>query len=272
MRPLRAQIGFLVSTLVIGVFGAPSRAALWVGSGTLPNSHSASASADFQLSGTTLTIILSNTSSQTSGFVNSDGLSGLFFDISGTAPTLTLTTTGVNAPSAFAVRSDVALHSGPVNLSTYTPLDNPKMSESVPYWDYDQTAAVGGLGGAVSPTVTQHFGIGAAGFGIFDGNIVDGPPMTIMPAAYDGSINKTDFDVKAVTFTLTGFTGSLSDLGSVRFQYGTALDEGNLTGTMFSPAPSLGVPEAASVGAWSGLIVLALVAHRRKTRLQSALR
>ena len=38
------------------------------------------------------------------------------------------------------------------------------------------------------------------------------------------------FIADSVTFTLTGFTGSLSDITDVCFQYGTGLDEPNFVG------------------------------------------
>src|SRR5262249_34678161 len=153
----------------------PASADLYTGSLTSPVSgHALKSSADFELSGTTLTIILKNTSTQTAGFVPSDGLSGVYFDVAGT-PTLALVATGANEPIASDIW-DGSSFVGTTNLSTYP---SPKVSETAPYWDYEFNNS--GLGGGV----TQKFGVSSSGMGIFQN--VDGLPFNLFPVGFNGS-------------------------------------------------------------------------------------
>ncbi len=244
--PVRAC---LAAVCCVAVSSTPALADLYTGSLTSPvSAHALSASVDFELSGTTLTILLTNTSTQTSGFVPSDGISGVYFDVAGN-PTLALVTTGTNAPSASNIW-DGSAFDGTTNLSTYP---SPKNSETAPFWDYQFNAS--GLGGGV----TQTYGVSSAGLNIFQN--VDGMPFNIFPTGFNGSngnspVNGGPVAVNATTLTLTGFTGSLSSISDIRFQYGTDLSDGSAPGVRQS------TPEPASFAIWGAITLLGMAFQR----------
>ena len=238
------------------VFLPAAQAGVWFGTGVSPvNGDPLSASAEFELSGSTLTIKLTNTSAQASGFVPSDGLSALYFNVLN-SPSLALTTAGANAPTASKIWNGSSF-SGPVILSTFP---SPGASESPPYWSLAQSAA------ALAATVPQHYGVGSAGLGIF-GPGVGGLGFTIFPNGFNGSNGNSAVDtgpvaVDRTTLTITGFTGSLADISDVTFQYGTALDEGTITTRQVESTP-----EPASFVAWGLLTAFgATLAWMRRHR------
>ncbi len=175
------------------------------------------ASASFDVIGTSLVITLSNTSAS-DVMVPADLLTGVFFDISGTGPTL-IRTSAVLAPG-----SSVVFGSAPVG------------------------GAVGGewafksnLGG---PSGTDY-GISATGLGLFG----PGDRFPGLNLANQENVGGMDFGIlsvgddtsngnsavtggnplikHAVIFTLDGVAPSFdpSRIGNVHFQYGTDLDE-----------------------------------------------
>jgi hypothetical protein len=253
---------WMTRTLVIAIAilcGVGSaQVALFTGSDTgSASGNPIAASADFTLSGTTLTILLKNTSTfdysaspNSYRAVPTDVLTGLFWDLTvGTS----LTETGATAPAI-----------------TVAPLPANLLLASTPGgWDFAQSLVAAPLSG-----VTQHYGLGTAGFGIFDGGTSSGGPGSptnygIMNSLYvDGegnpSVNGTPYAKDSITFTLTVPSGfDIQSITNVRFQYGTALDEGDFPG---GPGPGvLPVPEPATLSMF-GIAALGFGAALRRRR------
>ena len=195
----------------------PAKAAFFTASGTGGSGHAVGASANFSYGAGVLTIVLTNTSTFDYGTSNSnkavpvDVLTGLFFDYNGGfGPSLTFNS---------AVASAITAGSNPANL---------KLSSTPGGWDFDQDSSP--LSG-----VTQHYGLGTAGFNIFDGNTSSGGPghptnYGIMNSLFvDGESNNpmvgTPYARDSITFSLA--VGGAFDpnlLSNIRFQYGTAAE------------------------------------------------
>jgi hypothetical protein len=210
------------------------------------NNTALAATANFTVSGNTLTVVLTNTGT---GFINdaSSVLTGIFFNISG-APTLTTV-------------------SALLNGSTVTPGGTAPTGGNVGgEWAYS-----GSLGsGAPAP-----YGISSSGFGFFGQPNFNGPNLQ-NPAAVDGinygivnatyvngqgngGINSTPLIRNAVTFTLSGLPVGFSDssINNVQFQYGTDLAEPRLVGANPDPIPepssALGMLFLGSIGGAAAL-------------------
>jgi hypothetical protein len=231
-RPWLVAAGVALMTMA---WAGPGRADL-VFSGSSGN---LAASADFALSGSTLTVTLTNTSTH-DVLVPTDVLTGLGFH---TTHTLTPVSASLNGSSVF----------------------------------YGSLAAAGvGAGWQYKSGLSFHgfnSGISTVGFGIFgpDGNFaspavkVDGLDYGILSAGDNTATGNTGVTghgpliKNSVQFTLTAASGfSLSELGnSVVFQYGTALSD-----THFNPPP---VPEPSTM-AIAGLGALGFVAYRLRRR------
>jgi hypothetical protein len=248
-----------------------SRAITVTGSGATDESGNAlSAQATFTLlSPTVLQIDLKNTATFTSGLVNTSVLTGLFFNIVGGSPTFTFTS--ANAPNG--ISSIISTNPPP----TYGNPGDLRVSHTLGGWDYAQGSPLSG--------VNQNYGLGTAGFNDFSGNTSGGPGSPtnygVVQAGHltfaDGlsgphaGQNDTPLVQDTVRFVLTSnisLTGL--DLGTVRFQYGTALSEGNFPGTPGGPTPfgSPPVPEPSTL-AIAGLGALGLLGYglrRRRTK------
>jgi hypothetical protein len=211
------------------------------------STHPVAASADFSISGDTLTIILTNTNTgNIAKYAPSDALEALFFDVAGNH---LLTYTEADASS---VRTGKTVKAGPVNITSD--------------WAYGFKST--GLGGSGSPTVTEHYGLGTAGFGIFSG-LGGGQQFDygIMDKGFTGTngnnpVNAASFAQDSITFTLK-FSGKLSesDISDVRFQWGTALNEGNAPGLRLSAVPE---PSSLVLMMTGSLFGLSYLYRRRK--------
>jgi len=101
------------------------------------------------------------------------------------------------------------------------------------------------------------------GFGNFasPGDMLDGSGYGILSAGYAGSdldgLSNRPYVQPSMEFILSGFTGSLSSITDLSFQYGTSLSEPNLVG--------LPVPEPGAI-ALLGLGAAAVFMLRRKTQ------
>lgn len=202
-----------------------------------------SASASFEGSGSNLKVTLTNTGA---GAIDPKTvLTALFWDITGNP-------TGLSLSSAIALKVTVqnpASTTNNVNLK-----DTNGAAPGGIEWGFASTTAAAGLGGGSSPKVTQHYGLGTAGFGInpgfglsggqqFNYGIINGYGAT-NPAVKGGTfVNNT------AEFLLAGLPVDfkLSSISNVRFQYGTALNEGSFTGTKV-PTPAL-LPGLLALGA-----------------------
>jgi hypothetical protein len=253
----------------------------WTVSGTGQDTYGQTlkAEAKFTLSGSTLTILLTNklltSSSGTPVTHPEDVLTGLFFDTSGTGGTL--------SPFSAALGSQSTVYYWP-----NTPDPNPGDG-----WAYKD-----GLTG--SPLHGKNSGISAAGLGYFDkgklfsaphsslkGNTLDGVGYGILSANFDPDKVGGDLSGKgplfkySILFTLTAKNFDLDSIfldsaGNLRpnpvfFQYGSSLTEPSFSGGSYTLDNDNGqvttyttVPEASSLLllAFGGLPLLALRRRR----------
>jgi hypothetical protein len=91
--------------------------------------------------------------------------------------------------------------------------------------------------------------------------MLDGSAYGILSVGYAGSdldgLGSKTFIQPSMVFVLSGWSGSLSAITNVNFQYGTALSEPNLPATL--------VPEPSSVVlAVSGVALLGLLGRKRR--------
>jgi len=231
--------------LLISVVGiAASQASVYTGS-----SGSLSASADFNLIGSTLTVTLTNTSSA-DVLLPADLLTGVFFN---TTHTLTPVSASLNGSSVF-----------------YGSFVN-NVGEG---FQYKSGVSAQGMNSGISGT----------GLGIFGPNgnffspavILNGLDYGILSAGDNSATGNSGVTghgpliKNSVEFTLTAGSGfSLSELGtSVVFQYGTSTTEPTITAQCVDCfLRQLQVPEPASVLLLvSGLAGLTLWEKRRRAR------
>lgn len=224
--------------------------------------HTLSARAEFEVSGTDLIIRLFNTGEFLSGNVaNNDVLLGLFFDLADEIPAL--------MPSMAMLGPDSGLYEQPNPPSLTT---NQDISRG---WNYGS-----GLTGI--PTGATN-AIRAAGYGIVGSGGFNNFPPTAgtnnLNGADFGLLNQLDGWVNGITdpviasatggsdvsaiFTLTGLPEGTTEqdleITNVSFQFGTSLDE-----TRIDAVPS--VPESSSL---LGLLVIAGLGLSIKSRKYS---
>jgi hypothetical protein len=242
MRCSSKVLGFGV--LLVALFQVPAIGSMiFVGSGD----QGREATAVFTVTGNQLEIVLANTSAS-DVLIPSELLSGVFFALPGNV-TLSPTSAALTAGSAVFYGDD-----GGGNLGGE--------------WAYLAATDIGGFGG-------PNQGISSAGLGIFgeanfNGSNLFGPS--------NGAVNGEDYGIttggdnlatgnqlvtggvpltqNSVTFHLT-ITGSLqeSDVGSVVFQYGTALSDPHI---VVVPEPSVLLMAA------TGFVGLLACAGRRR--------
>ena len=174
------------------------------------------ASANFQLSGNTLTITLTNTSTA-DVLVPTDVLTGIFFN---TTHTLTPVSASLNGSTVY-----------------YASLTN--VGDG---WGYASGVSANGMNSAISSTGAVS-GLGHSNFSAAS-NALDGLAYGILSAGDNSATGNSGVTgsgpliKNSVQFTLTAASGfSLSELGnSVLFQYGTALTDPYYTGSA-APVP-----------------------------------
>lgn len=222
MQLIRNRISVAALVLALASLAAAPGRAVTIYTGSSGN---LSAQAQFDLSGSTLTITLTNTSAA-DVLVPSDVLTGLFFDAT---HTLTPVSAGLNGSAL--------VYGSVVN----------NVGEG---WQYKGGVSAQG----------KNAGISAAGLGIFGpkgnfyttGTTLGGLDYGILSAGDDTSTGNTGVTGKgpliknALVFTLTAASGfSLDELGdSVVFQYGTDTSEPHFLGTL-PPKTTGGDPPAA---------------------------
>ncbi|OKH41359.1 hypothetical protein FACHB389_05160 [Nostoc calcicola FACHB-389] len=231
-------------------------------SGGSSNALSATAVFDDSVAGK-LTLTLTNTGPGASA--PSDVLTGIFWDYAG-SPLTNLTLSSAKAPTVITN-----------NVTTGTNVDLTKVGGNKVEWGFAKTTASTGLGGAagVSSPVTQHYGIGTAGFGISPGFGLSGGQQFNygIITGYDSAnpaVSGGTFVKNSATFVFTGLpTGfDLTKIGNIRFQYGTALNEPS-TYYIAPPPPPKKVPEPSATFAL-GLFVAGGLKVAKKKPLVSA--
>ena len=238
IRRLRAaaiRTGVLAAGMAIQVYGAPI---IFTATGTNSASGNAlSASASFDITGTTLTLVLTNNKPAS---LPSDVLTGVMWDM------------GNNTVTLSNFDADVSVGSTPFPQDLDSNGGNGE-------WSY--AASPSGLTG-----ITQHYGVSTAGLGIFPSNggqqfnwgLING---TVSP---NPAVSGGTFINNSATFTFTlpaGFTGTISN---VRFQYGTSLSEPSLlcTGSQCLTNDT-SLPEPATF-AGVGIALAAIGMYRRR--------
>lgn len=225
-----------VAALSLCGLAGSANAAMFTGS-----SGSLEATVDFNVNGTTLEVLLSN-SSMNDVLAQASLLTGVFFQVSGAALSLTPTSAVVPAGSS-------------VVFGTPDP-GNVVGGE----WAYESSLA-GGPSGAGAYGISSS-GLGLFGAANFPGNNLEGPVAVNGPqygitsmgdnlATGNSTVTGGVGMIKhAVFFTLTGLPADfdLSRIHGVSFQYGTALDEPSFPGV-----PTPGAAALFGVAAMTGL-------------------
>jgi hypothetical protein len=262
----------LAAAAVALASGPANATVLFTGTGT-NGGNPLSASADFSLTGTTLTIILSNTS--TSNGVTetpTQTLSGLMFDVTGQSSGLTPTSAIANSIFNSAACTPSSACSGSnVNVGGE--------------WGYQFTSGNTNLIGSAGYVTTgiPHNPGNFGGVDLDNQASLNGIDFAILAASHDslngGLTNAGPLVQTAVTLTLTGFTLGLSDITNVVFQYGTSLtepttpgvcDQSNSTGDCpGGGGPGPGVPEPATLFLLGSALLGYGAVRRRQQRPQS---
>jgi hypothetical protein len=173
------------------------------------------------LSNGTLEVQLSNTGP--AAIAPSDILTSVFWDYEGSP--LNLSLLSVTAPSI--IKNNVVTATN-VNLTTSNPGE----------WQYRSTTATAGLGGNISTSgatsVSQQYGLGTAGLGIFQGGTGQQFNYGIVSSIGSGANNPVkagSFVNDYATFVFSGLAPNfdVNKIDNVRFQYGTNLSEANIT-------------------------------------------
>jgi PEP-CTERM motif len=247
---MRRVLKIALATAAAFAATTPAMAAVTFGG----SSGSLAATATFDIVGGNLMVTLTNTAS---GDINvpADILHAVFFDVAGT-PSLNYNDADICGTCSF---TGAVLGSG---------------TDVGAEWAFGQNAS--GLGGGV----TQDYGLSSAGYGLFGpGDVLSGaahpdrggatvPPdggdFGLVSAGYTtsgdngGVTNSQPYIKNSATFNLGAFNGSLGDIGNIRFQYGTSLDD-----THFGAVPEPGTWALMLLG--FGGIGMAMRRSRRRT-------
>ncbi|MFN6488101.1 MULTISPECIES: XDD4 family exosortase-dependent surface protein [unclassified Nostoc] len=231
-------------------------------SGGTSNALSATAVFDNSIAGQ-LKLTLTNTGPGASA--PSDVLTGIFWDYAG-SPLTNLTMSSAKATSLITN-----------NVTTTGTFDLTKVNGNKVEWGFAKTTASSGLGGAtgVANPVTQHYGIGTAGFGINPGFGLSGGQQFNygIITGYDSAnsaVSGGTFVKNSATFTFSGLpTGfDLTKIQNIRFQYGTALNEPS-TYYIAPPPPPKKVPEPSATVALGLFAVGALKVAKKKSLISA---
>lgn len=261
MKSLSFKNALYMTGMVAGLALAstPSQAViLFTGSGTNleAGGGAVSGSASFSLSGNTLTVVLTNTSAAaTPGRV--DALTGLAWNITGSSPSLTLSSIQLTNPGTGAGQDRIFTSKTASNTSD--PLSGSWTNQlgASPIAHYG-VAATGFNGAFAASGITR--GSGGTDYGI----VADG---TFPNAGASNSFNSAfPLIQNSLMFTFTGAAGlTEGQFANVKFLYGTS-GSGLITGSSVS-TNSINVPEPGSMTMLVGLSVAGtglLVRRRRK--------
>lgn len=247
------------------------------------STHSASATFSLYTNGT-LKIVVTNTyAGYYSTPTRTDVLAGLLFSLdSVTKPMLAYAGAFVNSsPTVGESSGSTITNATTVSASTISTGNVTAPQPTVGGWEYRQGAAVS------SKLNSAYYAFGTVGYDIFDRGTKGSTNNNIdyglighnyVPGTGNGGIVRREISAPLITnsvvFTLTGVPSNfdLTKLKNVQFQWGTALSETRLTGTLtdFSGQGGPVVPEPTSL-ALAGFagIGFALRALRRQRTQKS---
>jgi hypothetical protein len=223
-------------------------------SGGTTNALGASVLFDDSLNPGKLTVVLTNTGPGAS--VPSDVLTAVFWDYNDSFLNLSLSSATAGTVIGANSGSNVNLRSVGGRVE----------------WGFASTTSSTGLGGAtgVSAPVTQHYGLGTAGFGITPGFGLSGGQQFNygIITGYDNpnpAVSGGTFVKNSATFVLSGLPTNfdINKIGNVRFQYGTSLNEPS-TYYVSPPPPPQKVPEPATTAALGVFAAVSLRLMKKK--------
>jgi hypothetical protein len=235
MNASRTLLRAAVVAGLVASFVGPSRAAragvVFSGSGTNPEaSTTASGSAAFTISGNTLTLTLTNTTSPRTA-AQGNALTGVSFDLSSGHPVLSLTGIALT-PGSRLWTSRSASNTSAALAGSWT-----NVLGSSPLGEYG-VATTGFNGRFNGGSIT--LGNASPNYGIVAANTFGGAAT-----AFSGS--RFPFIQNSLTFTFTGFSGvTESQIGNVKLLFGTD-GTGVIGAYADAPAAPAAVPEPSSV-------------------------
>jgi hypothetical protein len=227
----------LVTLLLFALSGRASASMIFTGAGFNPEaSANASGKAEFTISGNTLTLALTNTTSPRTT-AQGNTLTGVTFDLTSADPVLVLTSIALSGGSALWTSETASNTSGALSGAWTNVLGSSPLGE----YGVATTGFNGRFhGGSISlGNASPNYGIVAPG--TFNGTNVP----------FGGS--QFPFIQDTLVFTFTGIAGvSESQIAGVKFLFGT-----NGTGI---------VPEPATMGLFS-VVVASATGFRRRSRV-----
>lgn len=258
-------VGVTASSVLLGWQTSALAASLtFSGTGTNGNSGnplSAEVTFDDMINPGNLTVTLTNLNGAS---VPSDVLTGLFWDITGDPALLLNSATAANVISQPTNLTNVNLQSAPRQGITG--------GGSGPRVEWGFAFNSSGLGGgSVSTQVTQHYGLGTAGFGIspsfnltggqqFNYGIIAQKNANANPQVSGG----TFVDDSAVFVLSIPLNFDLNAIQNVRFQYGTALGEPSFPGEEIPPEEPE-VPEPSTMAGLAFFLGGLMLTRKRKS-------
>ncbi len=204
------------------------------------------------------------------------------FDLSGTTLTITLTDTATSANAQY-VPSDIltAVYFGTTSLAALTPGTASLDGSTIISSDLTDVGSNWEFLGGFTPVRGLMNGISASGLSVFgQGNFnnctsstcknLGGINWGLVPSFFppsqgiNGGVSGTTLVDDRVQFTLNTMPGfSLASIDSVQFQWGTSNDEFSARGMTSAPEPSTLIPVAGGIG-------LAAFWRRKRQKRQSA--